>query len=425
MSINYAAAGAVVLGALLAPGSSRAQAGLAPPDTLTLAVALAIARAGNPALHAARLSADAAQERIRPAGTLPDPGLSFALMNRPLGDFGTSEPMTMNQVQLTQMVPWPGKLGFAKEREQHLAEAERLDAVEAEVALVARLKSVYYQLAYMDRALVIMNDTRELLRDFLRISSTMYAVGAGRQQDVLQAQVAVASMSEDITVMEQERLAMSARLNALLGRGATDPVGGLELPGPEREVPGVDSLMAMAAVSRPALAAAQARVMAADAGYRRARRDLYPDIMVGVAYGERPQFDDMTTFMVGVSIPLFAGSRQLPLRREMEAMRASQEAMALDLYNETFAQLAEQRADADRSRRLSQLYATSIVPQARASVESALSAYRVGDVDYMTLVESEMTVNRYAIESIRLVAKFHQAIAGMEALMGVELGGAQ
>jgi len=402
----------------IAAAHNRSAAAQSGPDTLPLAEALAVARDANPMLRAARLRADAADERISQAGALPDPQLSFALMNRPLGDFGTREPMTMNQVQLTQMLPWPGKLGFSRERARRLAEAVALDADGTELALMARVKSVYYRLAYTDRSLAIMEQTRELLRDFHQVSSAMYSVGAGLQQDVLQAQVSVARMTEDITVMEQERLAMAARLNALLGRDATAPVGALELSPPHGALPGVDSLMALAVARRPAIRAARARVEAADAGYRAARREVYPDFMVGLGYGQRPQFDDMATIMVGISVPLFAGSRQLPMRREMEAMRATEEAMERDLSNETFAMLAELRAEAERSRRLSELYAGAVLPQARAAVESALSAYRVGNVDYMTLVENEMTVNRYEIETVRLAADYHRAIADVEALVG-------
>jgi outer membrane protein TolC len=394
------------------------------PDTLRLADVVTAAREANPMLRAARLRADAATQRIPQAGAWTDPQLSFALMNRPLSNFGSDERMTMNQIQLTQVVPWPGKLGFAKEREQRLADAERLDAAETELALLARVKSVYYQLAYMDRALEIMEDTRDLLRDFLRVSSAMYAVGTALQQDVLQAQVAVAAMTGDITVMEQNRVAMAARLNALLGRDATAPLGLLELQRPGRPLPLADSLMAFAE-TRPALEAAQARVAAAEAGYRAARRQLYPDFMIGVGYAQRPQFDDMATIMIGVSIPLFAGSRQVPMRREMQAMQAMEDAKERDLYNETFAELTELRANAERSRSLSRLYTTAVLPQARAAVESALSAYRVGSVDYMTLVESEMTVNRYQIETVHLAAQYHQAVSEIEALIGVALGGAR
>jgi cobalt-zinc-cadmium efflux system outer membrane protein len=393
------------------------------PDTLRLADVVAAARTANPMLRAARLEADAAGDRVSQAGALPDPRLELGLMNRPVAGFGTSEPMTMNTVRLTQTLPWPGKLGFGQERSRWLADARRLDADEAELGLVARAKGVYFQLAYMDRALGVMHQTRDLLRSFLQVSSAMYGVGTGLQQDVLRAQVAVARMTEDITGMEQGRVAMAARLNALLGRDATAPVGALELPAGADSLPEVDSLMHLAASRRPALAAAQARVAAAAAGYRQARRELFPNLMLGVSYGQRPQFDDMVSLMVGISIPLWAGSRQLPMRREMVAMQSMQEAEARNLSNETFAQLAELRAEAVRARDLSQLYAAAILPQARASVESALSAYRVGRVDFMTLVDNQMTVNRYAIESIQLTAAYDGAVARIEALIGADLGG--
>jgi outer membrane protein TolC len=288
---------------------------------------------------------------------------------------------------------------------------------------VSRVKATYFQLAYVDRALVVMRETRELLRNFHEVSASLYSVGNGLQQDVLQAQVAVAGMTEDITVAEQRRVSLAARLNALLGRVATDPVPALELTRPTGRLQPVDTLIALATLHRPALAAARERVAAAEAGYRAARRRLYPDFVVNVGYGQRPQYTDMLTIMVGVSIPLFAGSRQLPQRREMLAVQAMEEAKALDLYNETFAVLTESRAEAERALNLTSLYQTSILPQARAAVESALSAYRVGRVDYMTLVTNQMIVNRYEIESVRLLADYHRATAELEALVGTDLGG--
>jgi outer membrane protein TolC len=140
--------------------------------------------------------------------------------------------------------------------------------------------------------------------------------------------------------------------------------------------------------------------------------------MVSVEYGQRPRYDDMLSLMVGFSVPVFSGSRQQPMRREMEAMQAMQEAEARDLVNGTWARLAEMRAMTDRARRLDELYAGRILPQAAAAVESALTAYRVGQVDFMTLVESRMTVNRFAIERIRLAADYHIALAEVVALLG-------
>ncbi len=409
----------LIWAAVVASGATRVTA-QQPGDTLRLPDAIAAARAANPALRAARLEADAAGARVSQAGALPDPTLQFGLENRPVKGFGTMDPMTMNTVQLTQTLPWPGKLGYAQERTRRLADASKLDADEAEVDLVARVKSTYYQLAYMDRALVVMSQTRDLLRSFVQVASAMYSVGSGLQQDVLQAQVAVATMTEDITVMTQDRVAAAARLDALLGRDANLPVGPVELPDADDSLPSVDSLMALAAQRRPALAAARQRALAAEAGYREARRELLPDLMLGVQYGQRPQYDNMVSLMVGISIPVWAGARQLPMRREMQAMQAAREADQRDLGNETYARLAELRAEAERARNLSRLYATSILPQARASVEAALGSYRVGQVNFMSLVDNQMTVNRYAIEGVRLLAEYQGAKAEIEALTGGE-----
>lgn len=412
---------AAALGAL-----SAVRAAAQAPDTLTAREAVEIALAANPMLRAARLSAAAAAQRVGPAGALPDPQLQLGLMNRMAEDFGsTMDPMTMDQVQLMQMLPWPGKLGNAKRAARHGAAATDADAEEQARMLAASVRMGYYEAAYADRALAVMGRTRELLRQFLDVSTTMYAVGTGIQQDVLRAQVEVARMGEEITRMGQMRVAAAARLNALLGRDALSPIGALELPPPPGELPAVDTLVAWALGARPALRAGTERVAAAAALLQAARRELFPDFQVGAAYQRRPAFPDMVSLMVGVNLPIFAGARQLPMRREMTAMREMAEAELLSLRNETIARIVELRARAEQDRSLARLYGSSILPQARASVQAALASYRVGRVTFMTLVDNQMIVNRYETETYRLAADYHQAVGELEALIGRPLHAGQ
>ena len=406
--------------ALLVVTASRA---VTQGDTLTVADALRIAHEANPMLRAARASATAAGERISPAGALPDPQLQFGLMNRMASDFGnTMDPMTMNQLQLMQMLPWPGKLGGAKRAARYSAAAAAADADEQDRMLAAQVRMAYYQTAFADRALEVMGRTRELLRNFLDVSTTMYAVGSAGQQDVLRAQVEVARMREEITRMAQERVAMAARLNALLGRSATSPVFALELPeAGDGELPVVDSLLAWAVLQRPALIAGTERLAAAEASLSATRRELYPDFTLGVAYQQRPQFPTMLSLMVGINLPIFAGRKQLPMRREMAAMRDMASAELANLQNETVARIIETRARAVQDQSLIRLYRSGVVPQARAAVQASLSSYRVGRVTFMTLVDNQMTVNRYETETYRLLADYHQAVGELEALVGREV----
>lgn len=389
-------------------------------DTLTLARAIVLAREANPMLRAARASAAAAFQRVGPAGALPDPELQLGLMNRMASDLGsTMDPMTMNELRVMQMVPWPGRLASARSAARHAAAAATADATETERALAAKVRVAYLDVAYADRAIAVMRSTQALLRDFREVSTTMYAVGTGVQQDVLRAQVEVARMSEEITRMEQDRIAAAARLNALLGREATSPIAAVELPEPAPDdLPPVDTLIAWALEGRAALQAGVARVAAAEASLTTARRALLPDFELGVAWQQRPAFPNMASLMIGVRLPLFAGARELPMRREARAMRDMRAAELADLRNETTAQIIETRARAVRDRNLERLYRSGILPQARSAVQAALASYRVGRVNYMTLVDNQMTVNRYETETFRLRADYHQAVGDLEALVG-------
>ena len=410
----------LIVAGLVAGNTVAATAQTVSSDTLKLSQALARARAANPMLLAAQSAVTAADARISQAGALPDPQLQFGLMNRMVSDLrSTMDPMTMNQVQLMQMLPWPGKLGGARRAARHSAAAAQADALDQARMLDAQVRMAYFDAAYMDRAVLVMGRTQELLRGFLDVSTTMYAVGSGVQQDVLRAQVEIGRMTEEIARMGQDRVAAAARLNALLGLEATSPIGSLELASPGTvELPPVDSLVAWALEERPALSAGAERVAAAQASLSAARRELYPDLQIGVQYQSRPAFPNMVSLMVGVNLPIFAGSKQLAMRREAAAMRDMAAAELRSLRNETVARIVETRARVEQDRHLARLYRGSILPQARSAVQAALASYRVGRVSFMQLVDNQMTVNRYDTESIRVAADYNQAVGELEALVG-------
>jgi len=101
---------------------------------------------------------------------------------------------------------------------------------------------------------------------------------------------------------------------------------------------------------------------------------------------------------------------KLMAQADLAAMRA-----------ETRGKIGEAYAALTRSRNLAQLYQTTVLPQAEATVASALAAYRVGSVDFMTLLDDRMTVNKYRQEFYALVADQGKAWAELEMLTGREL----
>ncbi len=173
------------------------------------------------------------------------------------------------------------------------------------------------------------------------------------------------------------------------------------------------------------LAAGAARIEASDAMARRAGREIWPDLTLGVIYGQRPMpdggTDRMGSFMLGFTLPLSAGSRQRQMEAEAKAMNSMAIADLDDMRNETRGRIGELHADLTRARTLSALYHTTLLPQIRAASAAALSGYRSGAVDFMTLLDSQMNVLRATQELFRFDAETGKAFAELEMLTATEL----
>jgi outer membrane protein TolC len=180
----------------------------------------------------------------------------------------------------------------------------------------------------------------------------------------------------------------------------------------------------LAQTERPMVKAGEREVEAADAQTRLARREIWPDLTFGIQYGQRRSqmgVERMGSLMVGASIPIFAGARQLRMREEAAAMRQMAASELAAMRADTRARVAEAYASLVRARNLAALYRTTIIPQAEATVSSSLAAYRVGGVDFMTLLDNRMNVNRYRKELAVLESEEGKAWADLEMLVGREL----
>jgi cobalt-zinc-cadmium efflux system outer membrane protein len=395
-----------------------------PADTaphLTLGEVFRTLEARSPRLEAARQMAVAAEARIKPVSTLADPQVQFGLMNRNFPGLGLQDPLGMNQVQVMQMIPIAGQLRLAGRAAAAQAGAARARAAQVGWELRARAAMSFYEIYQLDRTIEVSLATQTLLRDIASTARTMYSVGQGRQADVLRAQVEIDRMSEEVARMRAMRDAAAARLNALLDRPADTPVPTPRLPRFPRELAAADSLERLALAGRPMLAAGQSELAAALAAERRARREIWPDLQLGAQYGQRPMAggtDRMVSLMLGFSVPIWAGRRQLEMRRETAAMRLSAEAELRAMQAETRGRLGELTALVRRSRGLRELYRTTILPQAEATVSSALAAYQAGEVDLPMLLDARMTVNQYRQQVFQLEAEEGTALAELEMLLG-------
>ncbi|WP_169702863.1 TolC family protein [Candidatus Kuenenia stuttgartensis] len=83
-----------------------------------------------------------------------------------------------------------------------MAEEDLLAKVQEITALV---KTAFYDLFYVNRAIAITEENRELLRKFSKIAETKYAVGKTSQRDVLSAQVELSTLTNELIVLNKEK----------------------------------------------------------------------------------------------------------------------------------------------------------------------------------------------------------------------------
>lgn len=397
-----------------------------PQDTLRLGDVFAALRERNPKAAAAHSLADAAAARVAGAALPPDPEVQLGFMNYDPATLRPMDPLGMVQLQVMQMVPTAGKLRLSGRIARAQAAAERDRASEIGWELRGTAAMAYFDVYQSERSAAVARETRRLLQDIARIAESMYAVGEGRQADVLRAQVEIARMAEEITRMEAMRDAAVARLNALLDRSAESPIAAVVLPRFPDALPPRDSLERAATLTRPMIRAGLQEVEAAEAMSERARRELIPDLVVGLQFGQRSAdmgmgTERMGSLMLGASVPIFASRRQLRMRDEATAMRDMALADLRYMRAETRGRIGEAYAALTRARNLAALYERTVLPQAEATVASALAAYRVGQVDFMTLLDSRMSLNNYRQQLLTLQAEEGLAWAELEMLTAHEL----
>lgn len=380
-----------------------------------------VAERANPRIVAASALADAAAARVPSAGLPPDPQLQLGLLGRALPGLGPMEVLGMTQLQVVQTLPIAGKLGLASAAGAARATASRDRASEVRWEVRARVASAFFDLYRAERSIEIALGTRRLMEDIAATAEAMYRVGEAVQADVLKARVEVARMTEEITAMRAMRLVSLARLGGLLDQPMDSSTPPAILPSFPAALPVADDLARSASTSRPMVRAGTADLAAADAEARRAGREIWPDLELGLQYAERGSptgTDRMGSLMIGASIPVFARSRQLRMREEAGAMRAMAAADLTAMRAETRARVGESYVGWTRARNLASLYRTTVLPQAGAAVTASLAAYRVGRVNLMTLIDNQVTVNRYAQELAALEAAEGMALADLEMLLG-------
>jgi outer membrane protein, heavy metal efflux system len=394
------------------------------PETLRLDDVVKEALEKNPEAQSTLHGIEALKRRVPQVKSLPDPTVSVGWAGN-LAPFSlqSGDPSSSRAITVGEQFPYPGKLKLRGEIASKEADAARVDYESVGRRVAAEVKTTFYNYFYFDQAIRTTSQNKGLLEKLSKIAEARYRVGKAMQQDVLRSQVEISLLLEKLTMLEQQRATAQARLNVYLVRSPESPLPPAEAIAPESIRYSLDELYALAATNDTAVERNQRMIERGRLGVALAEREYRPDIGVGYMYQQRAAQMDMNGMTFSVSIPIFYKTKQRQGVAEATEDLLSAEKMRDNRTNEVRFELKQQYLAAKAAERLMSLYTTGIVPQSSLALESSMSGYQVGTLDFSSLLANFTTLLSYETDYYRQVADYETAIARMESLTGVSIVG--
>ncbi|HEB70504.1 MAG TPA: TolC family protein [Desulfobulbus sp.] len=421
----------ILIGLVLPAGGVSASVPEDNCEKLSLDDAVAVAMEKNPSLAAIQARYEAMAAIPSQQSSLPDPILSFGAVNIPLDTFNLDqENMTQMQVGISQKFPFPGKLGLKEKSAAFEAEAVLEQVGEARLDLVKKTRTTWWDIFYLQKSLKIVRSNQDLLRATVAAARTKYEVGKGLQQDVLLAQVELSRLLDREIFVANAIDKKKAVLAALLDRPAD--AGCFEIPEKhvDLELPKIlpmTTLQTVSLTSRPGLLALEKKTDATKSRIELARKDYYPDFTVGAAYGYRQDTpdgrdrSDFASIRLSINLPIWTGTKQdkAVAQRTSESLEA--EHKVRDYRNRVLADIASEFAEFSNTSRQSELYRTSLIPQAEQTAAAMLKGYQVNKVDFLNVVRAQLALYNYKITYWNYLSNAFKALAGLEAATGASV----
>ena len=370
--------------------------------------------ARSPEIKTARERWEAAKAIVPQVQTLPDPTVQFGYQRMPM-----IEPLQGAMYGIGQEIPFPGKLRLKGEVAQREADRIEQEYLAIRLRLIARLKESYFDLHFVHKAIEIVEQNKILLMQFENTAKSRYAVGRAAQQDVFRAQVEISRVLDRLAVLDQQKESLHAAINRILNQPPAGPLGTpeeirmtmLTLPLPE--------LSQRAGDFSPILQASAKGVERGEQAVALARREYYPDFDIS-ALGLRNDRINENGYqvMLGIRIPLYYTTKQRQgVRQAVSELTGARESLTNTMQDVLF-RVKDDFVQAQRAERLVTILRDAIIPQATMALRASQASYGVGKVDFLTLLNSLLTLQDSELELHGEMVAHEKALARLEEVTG-------
>lgn len=388
-------------------------------EPLSLKPLIDEARVNNPEIKAVQERVSAKEARARAEGALDDPMLKVEIedieKDRPLDI--SSDNIMLTRYTVSQTFPFPGKLSLKKKIAFKEVEAARAMLRAKELEISSMVKEAYYDYALAAESIKITQEIKELLSYMARIAEVRYATGQVSQQDVIKVAVETTMLVNDLISLEAEKEIFAARLKAMLGRAQDSIIGEPPILPDEKVVFKTEDLIGATLRQNPEIKATEAEVDASELEKSLAKKNYYPDFMLGAAPIQRDGRFDSFDVMFQMNIPLWWG-KYSNLSGEASSNARSAKAMLMSQRSEKGFEVKGAALKVEAIERMKTLFETGLVSQAEFSFDSALKNYEAGKIDFLMLLDNARELKRTRLEYVKILSEYRKSIASLERIVG-------
>ena len=174
---------------------------------------LETAAKNNPALKAKFNEYNASLEKVPQVGSLPDPQLTFGYFIMPVE---TKNGPQQAKVSFTQMFPWFGTLNSKENIFISVAKSKYEDFEDAKSNLFFDVKSTYYDLYFIKKAIDISLENIEILKTFERLALIKIESGKASAVDALRVELELNNLENNLVLLKENWFVNSVKFNNLL-----------------------------------------------------------------------------------------------------------------------------------------------------------------------------------------------------------------
>lgn len=378
----------------------------------------------NPNLDATRLRIQAAHEVVHRVQVLDDPQVMIKSDNNKLHK--TSAFMPMMKYEISQMLPFPGKLRLKGEIAKQVMFQQQSIDITTYRELIRQTKLLFFQLYTNDVSIRINADNTSLVNILIEDSLALYRSGKGEYVDTVKMQLELQMLEEQRLSLEAEREMIKSMLNALLNRSPLEPLG-MPIPGFTKQFSlSFYQAEEIALSSRSELHGMQAMVNKQERMAQLARRNYYPDFVVGIEYEKMNNnfdghVDDALMFKVGFNLPIWIPEKQAREVREAHAKAFANQKELEGMQAMISGKLKELLAKLNSIEGKISLYRDGILPKVKEAFSALLSTYRSGEGKFVLLLDTWRQAFNAELEYEHLLSEREIIIAELERAMGMTL----